>query len=105
MKAKGNIRISPYVGSVRVGRPSTVKSGELASWRHRNRASIAQTASHFCVSVATVKRHCLAAKLLSLEAKRVAVLAAQVRRAEYEGEDAAYAKLSEAGRGWHRILK
>lgn len=41
-----------------LGRPKAVQGGEIASWRAANNASIKDTALHFKVSVATVKRYC-----------------------------------------------
>ncbi len=48
-------------GKASLGRPKAHDSGEIASWRAANAASITQTAVHFGLSVATVKRACAAA--------------------------------------------
>lgn len=50
-------------GATSLGRPKVVSGPEIARWRQTNgrdgqRASIAATAAHFGVSVATVKRYC-----------------------------------------------
>ena len=47
-------------GKSGLGRPAVVEAREVADWRKENRASIAKTAGHFGVSVATVKRCCKA---------------------------------------------
>ncbi len=53
-------------GATSLGRPRAVSGPEIAAWRKDNgnapgrRASIAATARHFGVSVATVKRYCAA---------------------------------------------
>ena len=45
-------------GKESLGRPKSHDAGEIASWRCQNSASIAETATRFDVSVATVKRAC-----------------------------------------------
>jgi putative DNA-invertase from lambdoid prophage Rac len=45
-------------GKASLGRPLAGDRGEVASWRKANGASISQTAAHFSLSVATVKRYC-----------------------------------------------
>jgi putative DNA-invertase from lambdoid prophage Rac len=47
-------------GKASLGRPVSVDPAEVRSWRSANSASIAQTAEHFGVSIATVKRACAA---------------------------------------------
>lgn len=47
-------------GKESLGRPFAGDAGELREWRTANKASIAQTAERFGVSVATVKRYCAA---------------------------------------------
>ena len=44
-------------GKESLGRPKAHDSAEVAAWRASNRASIAETAAHFSLSVATVKRY------------------------------------------------
>lgn len=39
-----------------MGRPFTTQPAEIIQWRQANEASIKQTAEHFGVSIATVKR-------------------------------------------------
>jgi putative DNA-invertase from lambdoid prophage Rac len=41
----------------------THEAAEIASWRAENAASISQTATHFGLSAATVKRACAVAKI------------------------------------------
>lgn len=48
-------------GKPSLGRPAIVDPAEVRAWRKANGASIAGTAEHFRVSVATVKRACAAA--------------------------------------------
>lgn len=43
-----------------LGRTKTIADDKVASWRKENSASIAQTAEHFGISVASVKRACAA---------------------------------------------
>lgn len=43
-----------------LGRTKTIDDAEVAQWRSTNSASIAQTAAHFGISVASVKRACAA---------------------------------------------
>ncbi len=43
-----------------LGRTKTIDDSEVAQWRSINSASIAQTAVHFGISVASVKRACAA---------------------------------------------
>jgi putative DNA-invertase from lambdoid prophage Rac len=50
-----------HKGATSLGRPKSVDAAQVAAWRRANGASIAQTARHFGVSSATVKRCCLAA--------------------------------------------
>lgn len=45
-------------GKTSLGRPVAQDSLAVASWRRENAASIAQTARHFGLSAATVKRYC-----------------------------------------------
>jgi hypothetical protein len=45
-----------------LGRKPIERGPEIAEWRRTNDASIAHTASHFDVSLATVKRYCLVAR-------------------------------------------
>lgn len=47
-------------GKVSLGRPHKEESATVAKWRRENRASIAETAAHFRMSAATVKRYCAA---------------------------------------------
>lgn len=54
-------------GATSLGRPKAAQGAEIAAWREANgpvpgvRASISETARHFDVSAATVKRYCAAA--------------------------------------------
>ena len=43
-------------GKESMGRPFTHQPAEIAAWRTANQASISQTAEHFGISIATVKR-------------------------------------------------
>jgi putative DNA-invertase from lambdoid prophage Rac len=45
-------------GKDSLGRPKAANDAVVASWRRQNGASIAETARHFGVSKATVKRYC-----------------------------------------------
>lgn len=45
-------------GKASLGRPVAANSTSVREWRIANRASIAATAAHFNVSLATVKRYC-----------------------------------------------
>lgn len=45
-------------GRTSLGRPVTHDAAEVKEWRRNTNASIAETAKHFNVSVATVKRYC-----------------------------------------------
>lgn len=45
-------------GKISLGRPMAQDSLAVASWRRENAASIAETARHFGLSSATVKRYC-----------------------------------------------
>lgn len=47
-------------GKTSLGRPFKVEAVTVRDWRNANRASIAETARHFKVSPATVKRYCAA---------------------------------------------
>lgn len=47
-------------GKISLGRPVAQDSLAVASWRQKNAASIAETARHFGLSSATVKRYCAA---------------------------------------------
>jgi len=44
---------------VKFGRKVKVEGAKVAKWRSENNASIKQTALHFDISPATVKRHCI----------------------------------------------
>lgn len=48
-------------GKDSLGRPFAADAGTVKDWRKANAASIAQTAQHFGLSAATVKRYCAAA--------------------------------------------
>lgn len=48
-------------GKLSLGRLPTHDAGKVKEWREQNKASIAQTAQHFDISKATVKRYCAAA--------------------------------------------
>jgi putative DNA-invertase from lambdoid prophage Rac len=50
-------------GKASLGRPKAKDADTVARWREVNGASIAQTAMHFRISGATVKRYCAAAGL------------------------------------------
>jgi len=52
-----------HKGKTSLGRPAKADSLSVKSWREANNASIAATAEHFGLSLATVKRYC-SAKLL-----------------------------------------
>lgn len=45
-------------GKTSMGRPAKAEPAEVKAWREANKASIAKTAEHFDISVATVKRCC-----------------------------------------------
>jgi putative DNA-invertase from lambdoid prophage Rac len=45
-------------GKESLGRPKAANDAAVVSWRRQNGASIAETAKHFGVSKATVKRYC-----------------------------------------------
>jgi putative DNA-invertase from lambdoid prophage Rac len=45
-------------GKLSLGRPKARDAALVADWRHANAASIRQTAAHFGLSTATVKRYC-----------------------------------------------
>ncbi len=47
-------------GKESLGRPRAADGSAVASWRRENRASIRDTAGHFGLSAATVKRYCAA---------------------------------------------
>lgn len=47
-----------HKGKISLGRPMAQDSLAVASWRRENAASIAETARHFGLSSATVKRYC-----------------------------------------------
>lgn len=47
-------------GKVSLGRSIAGDRTAIATWRKENAASIAQTATHFGLSTATVKRYCSA---------------------------------------------
>lgn len=47
-------------GKASLGRPMAVVPATLRKWRRENSASISETAKHFSVSTATVKRSCAA---------------------------------------------
>jgi putative DNA-invertase from lambdoid prophage Rac len=44
-------------GKISLGRPQAAEAPQVIDWRQRNSASITQTASHFKISAATVKRY------------------------------------------------
>jgi putative DNA-invertase from lambdoid prophage Rac len=52
-------------GKASMGRPKAADASSVAFWRRENKASIGQTAAHFGVSLATVKRYCAAPTLPS----------------------------------------
>jgi len=45
-------------GKASLGRPPAADKNAVIEWKVKNRASISQTASHFKLSVSTVKRYC-----------------------------------------------
>jgi putative DNA-invertase from lambdoid prophage Rac len=47
-------------GKESLGRPKAADGSAVAGWRRENRASIKDTAEHFSLSAATVKRYCAA---------------------------------------------
>lgn len=47
-------------GKTSMGRPAKANAAEVRAWRETNKASIAKTAEHFSLSLATVKRYCSA---------------------------------------------
>ena len=49
-------------GKESLGRPVKADAGEVARWRREGGASLARTAAHWSLSLATVKRHCSPAK-------------------------------------------
>lgn len=46
-------------GKAKFGRSFAADAGAVRSWRQENRKSIAETAAHFGISTATVKRYCV----------------------------------------------
>lgn len=59
---RGKLSLGRPVGSVRGSR---VNPKDVADWRHNHAASIAATARHWNVSVATVKRYCTAYRIVT----------------------------------------
>lgn len=49
-------------GKESLGRPAKADAGEVARWRREGGASLARTAAHWSLSLATVKRYCSSAK-------------------------------------------
>lgn len=49
-------------GKASLGRPAVLDMDEVAAWRLKHGASIADTAAHWGVSTATVKRYCAGAR-------------------------------------------
>lgn len=49
-------------GKTSMGRPAKVDPAEVKAWREANNASITETAKHFGISSATVKRACAKGK-------------------------------------------
>lgn len=49
-------------GKESLGRPKAADPAEVVAWRRKERASVARTARHFGISVATVKRYCAVAR-------------------------------------------
>lgn len=47
-------------GKTSLGRPMVQDAAKVKAWRDANKSSIADTASHFGISIATVKRYCSA---------------------------------------------
>jgi putative DNA-invertase from lambdoid prophage Rac len=47
-----------HKGKTTLGRPRAGDPSSVRKWRAENRASIARTAAHFSLSIATVKRYC-----------------------------------------------
>ena len=45
-------------GKLSLGRPAAANADEVKEWRKANSASIAETAKHFGISIATVNRYC-----------------------------------------------
>lgn len=45
-------------GKTSLGRPRVADAAAVRQWRHENGASISQTAGHFGISTASVKRYC-----------------------------------------------
>lgn len=45
-------------GKASLGRPKAQESDDVVTWRKKNNASIKETATHFRLSTATVKRYC-----------------------------------------------
>ena len=63
-------------GKASLGRAKIADPEQVASWRFTNLASAAETAAHFDISVATVKRYCRAQRAkaaVDLPAVRVAI--------------------------------
>ena len=71
----------------RLGRKPVENGEQIVSWRKAGNASIRETAQHFGVSEATVKRYCA-------NAKSSAAFAKEVRDAERAGENAAELRLA-----------
>ena len=51
-----------HKGATSMGRPHTIAPAVIAKWRAEARASIKDTAAHFAISLATVKRACSSGK-------------------------------------------
>ncbi len=49
-------------GKLSLGRPIKVNMSEVSKWRISNKSSLSQTASHFKISLSTVKRYCASSK-------------------------------------------
>lgn len=49
-------------GKASLGRPKAQESDDVVTWRKKNNASIKETATHFRLSTATVKRYCAVGK-------------------------------------------
>ena len=45
-------------GKLSLGRPVKVNLNDVSKWRISNKSSLSQTASHFKISLSTVKRYC-----------------------------------------------
>ncbi|QDC36466.1 recombinase family protein [Sphingobium fuliginis] len=78
-----------HKGKHGLGRKPVDQGPEIAAWRETNGASIAQTAAHFGVSTATVKRYCAEAEKRGRDERARREVAAHVDRRRLLEEETA----------------